>query len=465
MAGRPAVGRGGNGMLYGLVTFAVLAVAGLGAFIWQLTDNKRLKDASDSAARRLKQYGTPPAYYADEATARSAPVFETMQKDFEELALLVTGKKEAVWPAIRDQADQVRRDIAATAPDVVNASDTLMTVVLRLFRAHTEQQTSITQMQGQIAALQSENAKLANGVKEARDRFEQQVGELRTQVDQLTQQTTTQLSEKDQQLTERQAQSDALNEELSRQKQQTQRTARDTEILVGKLNQRIGELESKLRIFNVSGFNAEDILTKSDGQVLRAIPGSEIVYVNLGEADRVKPGMKFTVFSPDAIGSGGFGGKATIEIASVFDSTSECKILSGRPGRPIVEGDIIVNLAYERNRKPQFVVIGQFDLDHDSLPDIDGVEKVAGMIGDWGGVVAREVSEATDFVVVGLGPQETAGGSTTEVVAALQAGRSEEREAWLATVQKAHDFYIPVLTQSQFLYLTGYSGVSGVARR
>ena len=116
-----------------------------------------------------------------------------------------------------------------------------------------------------------------------------------------------------------------------------------------------------------------DILTKADGRVLRAIPGSDVIYINLGEKDRIKSGMTFEVFSPTGGRQRDVRGKASVEVTAALETTAECRVTRAVRGQPIVEGDVVVNIAYERDRLPRFVVRGEFDLNYDGTVDFDGI--------------------------------------------------------------------------------------------
>ncbi|MBN2447422.1 MAG: hypothetical protein JXO22_11880, partial [Phycisphaerae bacterium] len=202
------------------------------------------------------------------------------------------------------------------------------------------------------------------------------------------------------------------------------------------------------------------ILTKADGKVLRAIPGSDLVYIDLGSNDGVKVGMGFEVFSKVDIPEG-LRGKASLEVATVMSDTAECRVTRSTPSKPIIEDDLVVNIAFERNRLPKFVVKGDCDLDYDGQPDGEnGREKVAGLIRQWGGQVAPELDETTDFVVIGTAPfvpvipvGETA---TATIMAQADAARLA-RVDFQDLIARANATYIPVITQSQFLFLTGYA--------
>jgi hypothetical protein len=195
---------------------------------------------------------------------------------------------------------------------------------------------------------------------------------------------------------------------------------------------------------------------------MRAIPGSDVVYINLGARDKLRAGMGFEVFSP--LGErieGDYRGKASVEIVTVLDTTSEARITRQTPLKPIVEGDLLVNVAFEKNRKTRFVVRGDFDLDYDGEVDFDGAERIAGLIREWGGQVVDAVDPSVDFVVVGTGPQAPdvlRGRPVSSVVEDLITTRSKERANWQAVVDAARGWNIPVLSQTQFLYLTGERG-------
>ncbi len=461
MAGRPVAARGGNGMLYGLIAFVIVAVLALGGFIWQLTSNKDLQAAAERAQQRLSKLGQPPAYYEQEATARNSKVFAIISQDIENLALLVTGQRTAVWPAISQAANKLLADVAAQT-GVVDPGDTLLTAIKKLSAGYAELADRNKQLAAELAQMRTENDQLKEGLKTVRDEFEQQVAELRDEMQRLEDEKAEQLAAKDEQLAKQQADSDALAQELSNLKKTLQRKERDYDIELTRLNNQIADLRAKIQQLKPGGFDPYDILTKADGRILRAIPGSDVVYINLGSDDNIRPGMTFEVFAPLREEQGkGFRGKASIEVSSTTASTAECRVQRADPLHPIVEGDIIVNIAYERGRKPRFVVRGEFDLDYDGKNDFDGAEKVAAIIRAWGGQIVDDVDETTDFLVIGTGPQvPTLPGQVvmTEVIRSLTDTRLNQLQAFRQDIDKARTLYIPIITQSQFLYLTGYSG-------
>jgi hypothetical protein len=463
MAGRPVAARGGGGILYGLIAFVIVAVASLGAFIWQLTGNQALQDSNDNQARRLTQYGTPPSYYLDEAGARGSSAFAVMSGDIEDLAFLITGKKEAVRPAIVESSNRLlQRIVETTPPGTIESGDTLHAALKKLHGAHLELREQHTELTANLDESQLENQLLREGLKTVRDDFEQAVAAQKEETARIEQGKTEQLAAKDEQLAKQQAEAEAIGEELGRARVEQQRKDRDYDIAMDRLRKDLEGLQDQIRELKPGGFDPYDILTKADGVVLRAIPGSDVIYINLGEEDRIRPGLTFEVFSPTSgERQAGFRGKASVEVTAVLETTAECRVTRATLGRPIVEGDIVVNIAYERNRLPRFVVRGEFDLDYDGEKDWNGIEKVTAVIRAWGGEVVDEIDESTDFLVVGMGPQVPAlpeERPVSDVIRDLADSRLKDLEEYRFDVEQAQTFYIPVITQSQFLFLTGYSG-------
>lgn len=462
MAGRPVAARGG-GMLYGLIAFVIVAVAALVGFFLQLTSNEALRSSNDSLQRKLNQYGTPSQYYLNEATARGSSAFAVMNGDLEDLALLTTGKKDALRPAIVESANHLLEQVASTTPPgTIEPSDTLLTALRKLHAAYLGLKKEHTDLTTDLAEQRDENESLRAGFKTVRDDFAQGVAAQKEETAQIQQEKTELLAAKDEQLAKQQAEAEAVGEELSRTKVEQQRTDRDHEIAMARVRSDLEGLRDRIRELKPEGFDPYEILRKADGRVLRAIPGSDVVYIDLGRADHVHPGLTFEVFSPTGgERTEGVRGKASIEVTAPLETTAECRVTRSTPGRPIVEGDIIVNIAYERNRLPEFVVRGEFDLDYNGEKDLNGIERVDAIIRAWGGQVVDQINESTDFLVIGMGPQPplpAPGRPISDVIQSLTDARLKQLDKYRQDIELAQTYYIPVITQTQFLFLTGYSG-------
>ena len=231
---------------------------------------------------------------------------------------------------------------------------------------------------------------------------------------------------------------------------------------------KIAALQRQVKDLKPATFDPNAILRKADGRILRAVPGSDVVYINLGAADKVKVGQGFEVYSQTGETPATLRGKASVEVVTLMEETAECRITRRSPNAPIVEGDIVVNIAYERGRQPKFVVRGEFDLNYDGQIDFDGIEQITAIIRQWGGQVVPDLDETVDVVVIGVAPSVPTF-HRDERVSDVVRDQAAQKEAQLARfrnlVDQAGKMYIPVITQNQFLFLTGYAGDAHLAYR
>lgn len=469
MAGRPVAARGGlSGLHYGVITMTIVAVVCLVLFILQLTSNQSLKEAADTAKRQAERFGTPNSYYVDEANNRKTSVSAVVEDDRKRVAKLVAGTPEAVAVTIEAQGRELLAQVAADNPGLVNDGDTLFAVIKRMSAAARDAKGREAGLNVVANELQAEVSSLTAQLKSIRDEFESQVVALDKQARQAEEDKSKQLQKKDEQLGSLQGTLDAREQQLQKLRQDGSITERQKELEIARLTTQIADLRGQIQSLKPATFDPNAILTKSDGRILRAIPGSDIVYINLGEKDKAKVGMGFEVYSQTRETPKGLRGKASVEIINLLDGTSECRVTRSEPGQPIVEGDVVVNIAYERSRVPKFVVAGEFDLNYDGNPDFDGEDRIAAMIKQWGGQVVPELDESVDYVIIGTGPTVPTFGDgqvVSDVVRDQAQQRALEQSQFRALIDRARAMYIPVITQNQFLFLTGNAGEQQRPRR
>jgi hypothetical protein len=197
-----------------------------------------------------------------------------------------------------------------------------------------------------------------------------------------------------------------------------------------------------------------------DGKVLTAVPGDNVVYVNLGRSHGLVLGLQFAVYSSRTGIPDDGRGKAQVEIVSIGPSSSEARIVNVVPGEAIVEGDLIANPVYDRDRPLSFVVVGQFDLDRDGVFDPQGPATVEALITNWGAKVTTDLNPLTDFVVLGAAPRRpkpTAEGATGSATATSD----PVAKAWKRyqeVSEQAKTLSVPILSQDLFLNFLGYRG-------
>lgn len=469
MAGRPApISSGRSPLLYWLIAFVIVWVVTLTFLILQFTSNQQLVSDAQLAKKSRAEFGDPPPYYRDEAAQRKSNVAAVMKDDLRKLAGAVTGTPEDVAPEVLRKSEALLTDISGRTAGGVNPGDTLLTALEKVDRLRADARLEADANQKAKKDLEADKDSLTKQLKSATDTFEQQVGELNRKLTSAREEHLEALRQKDAQLRDMEDQIKTLTTQIVSLEREGTTVARDKDIEIGRMQTIVNDLQGQIRALKPSTFNPEAILSKADGRILRAVPGSDVVYINLGSAERIRAGMGFEVFAQMHRASPDLRGKASLEVVHVMEDTSECRITRRVAGEPLVEGDIVVNIAYERDRKPKFVVRGTFDLNYDGVPDFDGVEQVQALIKQWGGQIADKLDETVDFLIVGSPPAAAApitGAPATEVVQDQARRRAAEAEAFRAEVDQAQHMYIPVITQNQFLFLIGDVRDMTVTRR
>jgi len=206
----------------------------------------------------------------------------------------------------------------------------------------------------------------------------------------------------------------------------------------------------------------ESVACKPDGEVILVDEAAGVIRVNLGSEDRVYRGLTFAVYDKSAGVTPDGKPKAQVEIFAVDRRASAARILSWEKRNPIVTGDIVANLIWDSDKKSQFVVAGQFDLNGDGSLDYDAIRKIESLIQKWGGTVSNEVSAQTDYVILGKEPQVppeptleilAVDPTATEKYNALR----QDNERYNQIRQRAEALWVPIFSYDRFLHFTGYA--------
>jgi hypothetical protein len=262
--------------------------------------------------------------------------------------------------------------------------------------------------------------------------------------------------------TEREKTIERLEQDLDQTRQKT--TGELTEERQARLasEQRLAELQERFvaqsEKISGSAIGPEQLATarQADGQILTAVPGEDVVYINLGAKNTLTLGLHFAVYAADTGIPADGKGKAQVEVATIFPTSAECKILWKAPNALLMEGDLIANPIYDPSKPPTFLVLGEFDLNKDGAMDRNGAANVEALISNWGGKVSKELTPMTDFIVLGAPPRKPRPNAPPG---------PNEWENYNQTVETARTMSIPVMTQNVFLNFLGYSGNGRTASR
>jgi vacuolar-type H+-ATPase subunit E/Vma4 len=434
----------GGSIKIALIVFVVLTVASLTGTIIILTNYSNMQ-AREADARN--------------AAAQSDRRMQETQQQLERFAALVIGKSTSEIPEIKQAMDEVRGQVAAdpALKDANLTPDTALVTMLRtLYTRFTAQGEQYAKDKARLDELDKEREQIVKTAEATRKEFTDKTDELTAKYEQLEQ-----TSAKDREAWQQQVAtltdqlekaSEAAGAQLTAERQQRQTIAKQLEECQG----RAGELVATLASFRPQPDMAS-AMQIADGQIIRAVAGENIVYISLGERDGLKRGITFAVYSRlGGIPADGKG-KATVLVEQVFETTAECRVTSGTNGDPIIEGDLVANPVFDKSRKLNFVVAGEFDLNFDGkIDDPDGAQ-VADLIAQAGGSVVRKIDTRTDFVVLGAPPPLPVEGAEAASPEAQEraAKRAAVRQAFDAVAQEAKALSIPVLTRTQFLHFIG----------
>jgi hypothetical protein len=183
-----------------------------------------------------------------------------------------------------------------------------------------------------------------------------------------------------------------------------------------------GEIDKLVAINNKIRDELDEIKKESfevaDGTVRRVDNTSRIIWIDLGDADFLKPRMTFSVYSKDTPGVARTTAdiKGKVEVTRIIDAhLSEAKIIEEDIYRPMAPGDLVYTPLWSPGRAEKFAVVGAIDLDGDGESDrtlfrqemaVRGAE-IVDEVDDEGNRPSPGINETVKYVIMGSLPDPT----------------------------------------------------------
>jgi hypothetical protein len=154
------------------------------------------------------------------------------------------------------------------------------------------------------------------------------------------------------------------------------------------------------------------------GRVTNVLRGGQVVWINLGSADGLRPGVSFSVLGQDEIRVSDARPKAQLEVTRIGGAhLAEARVVYSRDVRdPVLENDKIYSPMWSPGRPVKFALAGTLDLNGDG---IDDSKKLRGLIEASGGEVVAQIdaggnrngglTKDTRWLVVGDVPEASGG--------------------------------------------------------
>jgi len=313
------------------------------------------------------------------------------------------------------------------------------------------------QLEEQLAAVNKEKEALAQSASVREQTYQSSIASLESRIAQLDEQNKNYLVRIAELRTELEASLGETQVQFA-----SNLSERDAEI--ADLEKEIKELRTVLAAAKPPGVLPIDPLRTPDGQILSILSEDNMVTINLGSRDRLMAGLTFEVFSratgivvdderPEVRG------KATIEVINVQENSAVARVVNIERGTTLHEGDVIINVVFDRHRVHKFTVFGDFDLDNRGEATLADRRRVEAMITRWGGRLLEDLSYDTDYLVLGeepMLPDPLEPGVIDPVRIAEHAAQQRKFERYQDLRARAAAMQIPILNQNRFLHLVGY---------
>jgi hypothetical protein len=227
---------------------------------------------------------------------------------------------------------------------------------------------------------------------------------------------------------------------------------KDAEVKIKRLEQKIPQL---------------DLLAyeRPKGKIVAVDAGQKTVRLNLGAADRVKPGLTFSVYG-DGEYKSTVDRKASIEVVEVVGE-NKCRArvteLKNAVRHPLAVGDLLYNPAWTPGLRDRVAIVGVIDLDGDGRDDtaefVKALERDGAIVDVWLDMqdltlkgARKAISFQTNFLIVGDLPEAPADGKADD----------PRFERYVAVQRAANDLHdaalqkgLTVVNARRYLALTG----------
>ncbi len=392
-----------RGSLIASLIFLVLSLA-LNVFLWQWGDTQAA--TASNAQEQLNSTQNNLRELTDQATLMQAMLVSgtTTEAQFDTLA-----ESTEDDPEMEAIVQQYRRDMSLFGPEVDAQNQNyakLGEYLVNSIRSRNDDYISVrTEVDDTRLQAQSdvENARsLQEAAEKARDEKAKELEELsatflerRREMDEFTEEAQDKMTVMSQDLQKLRAEKSSLETECEQEEQRLLATVEN-----------LRQENSRLR---------GDQFESAQGIVSSVVRGGNVVMLNLGRNDQLRPGVTFGVIDGDETRIQDADVKATIQVTRVIGPrVSEARVVARPEVRhPIIAGDKIYSPFWAPGRTVKIALAGDIDIDGDGKGDNDAIR---GMIQATGAEVVAEVSSegvegtldaSVRFMVVGDDPKET----------------------------------------------------------
>lgn len=459
-----AVVRARSATPWGAILFAFLFVVFLALFIVFLVKYSGAQTAAADAQKRLATIAGPQdqafaSQLISESGTPNASALGVARQQITELKKAIGAPTDTV-PQIIQKTNGVVSQSLARAGLPTNAS---------LLEGFNTLRGKLDAQDRQLASLKQDMKNLQDQVNLDKKNYDAAINSVNQTADKFKGQLATETSATAAADQARQQAIQEYEKKMSDLRDQEESDRRATVLQIEQLKEQLQQKDSRIAVLTdeidkLRPTSKTNVGREPAGQIVRAAMGSGEVYINLGRKDHVTPGLTFAVYDPQTgvrfDNEQDAQGKGSIEVLEVGQNESLCRVTKTTKGESITAGDLIANPVYQhdKNRKFHFVVVGDFDLDGDGVATAAERDRLMQLIQSWGGVVDKQVTTQTDFLVAGTRPAAPviSTGETAPAPGSVADQRAKRQEAYDAAVKNAQESSVPILNANRFLAMIGY---------
>ena len=248
------------------------------------------------------------------------------------------------------------------------------------------------------------------------------------------------------------AERDKLADQVREQRVEIDKVAADMSTAQKKQTEEVTGMTRDIEILRANQLDPDPFAQPADGLVSWVNQKEQKVWINLGDADQLRPQVTFSVYSGDESDALKADTKGSIEVTKILSPhLSEARITNDVPTRPLMEGDKIYSQVWNRGRQVGFALAGIIDLDGDGRNDIDELKSVIALNNGKvdaepgkEGTVEGQMTVDTRYLILGKFPETTV------------TGEDGQRKAWEQMTAAADRLGIETITLDEFLTLMGW---------
>ena len=179
------------------------------------------------------------------------------------------------------------------------------------------------------------------------------------------------------------------------------------------INERMANLERFNEVLKSDRKEVDPFAQPADGIIRWVNQRNKTVWINLGEADHLRPQITFSIYTADEDDALSAERKASIEVTRILSAKmAEARITEDIATNPIMEGDKIYSQVWSPGRQVGFAITGIIDMDGDGRDDIDRLKSVIALnngkvdaVPGPNGSVEGQMSVDTRYLILGDRPE------------------------------------------------------------